>query len=187
MTLFPMAALGAGKSNRVRRQGPWLISCVDRHWPRATFRACDQQLIRLHCANSSVVSCGPMEAAEEWGKIFDDLSPRIEIVMVMNSQPTLHDTGQCFADVLCSSLSPKNNLLRTGVRERPRSALANHSLQRSERSFLHTTALRIRFRLTARLCLEQLDPTQIRSKPRRRHLHWSNSHLDAGVVGSASV
>src|ERR1700686_4124547 len=55
-TLFAIAALGAGKSNQVRRRGPWLLPCMDGHWPRVAIWTCDQQLIRLHCANSLVMS-----------------------------------------------------------------------------------------------------------------------------------
>jgi hypothetical protein len=48
-----------------------------------------------------------MEAVED--RKFSAASRRaIEIVMVMNSQPTLHDRNQCFAWVLCSDLSWKN-------------------------------------------------------------------------------
>jgi hypothetical protein len=112
---FLMTAFGAGKSDHGRFRRPSPFACMDGHGPRVTFWTCDQQLIRLHCTSSAIVCCEPIEAAE--GQKFSAASRRaIEIVMVMNSQPTLHDSKPMLCRGILLLLNKKNIYGRNRLR-----------------------------------------------------------------------
>lgn len=143
---FLMTAFGAGKSDHGRFRRPSPLACMDGHGPRVTFWTCDQQLIRLHCTSSAIVCCEPMEAAE--GQKFSAASRRaIEIVMVMNSQPTLHDSKPMLCRGILLLLNTKKiSADATDCSAHPRCDAAEGSLLYTTKLGNHSLVRPMRFR-----------------------------------------